>query len=255
MLIVIAEIKHYLRERINAILFFIVFLTLPAFITYQLIISMMVNIDLTVNAILIYTFFIFIVLLIIESIISVILDVFFSIMGKRYIDKLTMCENGVNHGIDDGEYAAVIVGNNLSSIKNMFTNEGACGLFLLIKYFENTNKHYIICQVVDKFQFDRFVSDDKCQELYILGHGSKRSFTINSGNDGIIYYSEYKDAPKKRVIVQLHCAITVTGENNESLVDLLANDIENSYVGTGLINVFNVLWYFFKKWGENRPKK
>ena len=255
MSIVIAELKHFFQERMNGILFYMVLFILPAFITHQLIIFIMMKIDLTVNTILIYTFLIYSALFIIELILSLSLDGILSIIGKRYINKITMCKNGVNHRVDGDEYSAVLIGNNLSFIQNVFANEGACGLYLLIKYFENTNKHYIICQKVDKSQFDRFVSDDKCQELYILGHGSKRSFSINNENNGIICYSEYKDVPKKRVIVQLHCANTVIGENNDSLVDLLATDIDNSYVGNGYINVFNEWWYCFKTWRKNRPKK
>lgn len=250
----IAEIKHGLQERKNDILLFLVLVTLPAFITHKFIILIMMNIDLTIITILIYTVLIFGALFIIESIIIISLDGLFSIIGKRYINKITMCKNGENHSGDGDEYSAVLIGNNLSWIKNIFTNEGACGLCLLIKYFKNTNKNYIICQKVDKSQFDRFVLDDKCQELYILGHGSKRSFSVNNENDGKIYYSEYKYAPKKRVIAQLHCAHNMIGENNDSLMDLLATDKEKSYVGSGYIYFLNEWFYYFKMWIKNRPK-
>ena len=205
------EFKHGLKERMNGILFYMVFLTLPILVLINIdsttllrtflndiVLSIIeclvpINVDLTrFSNILDY-----IVLIIIELIIILSLDGLFSIIGKRYINKITMCKNGVNHSVDGDEYSAVLIGNNLSWIQNIYTNEGAGGLCLLKKYFKNTNKNYIICQKVGKSQFDRFVLDDKCQELYILGHGSKRSFSVNNENDGKIYYSEYKDAPKK----------------------------------------------------------
>ena len=178
-----------------------------------------------------------------------------SFIGYKYINKIAMCKKLVNHGSEDNEYSAVLIGNNLSWGKNVVTNVVACGLHLLIKYYRNVNKYYIICQKINQSDFDRFVFDDKCQELYIVGHGSKRYFRINTENDEKIYYSEYKDTPKKRVIAQLHCANTVIGENNESLVNLLATDKDNSYVGCGMIFFTNVWWYCFKMWRKNRPKK
>ena len=190
----------------------------------------------------------FILLITIEFVI----DLIISFRGYRYINKIAMCKNVANYGSGDNEYSAVLIGNNLSWDKNIITNVGACGLYFLIEYFKNTNKHYIICQKVGKSHFDKFVlEDDKCQELYLLGHGSKRNFSINNENDEKIYYSEYKDAPKKRVIAQLHCAHTVIRENNESLVDLLATDEEKSYVGNGYIFFFNEWWYYLNIWANN----
>lgn len=170
-----------------------------------------------------------------------------------------MCKTFDNNNIDTTEYSAVLIGNNLAWYKNIITNVSACGLYWLIKYFKNTNKNYIICQEVNKLDFDRFISkEDKCQELYLIGHGSKGSFRINKKtdeNNGLIEYSNYKEAPKKRVIAQLHCANTIDGENNESLVYLLSTNKYNSYVGCGAIYFPNIWCYCFKMWIKNRPKK
>ena len=264
----IAEVKHYLQERINAFLYFIFLLTLPILVLINIdsitflhtflndivliIIEclMLINIDLTVLP---NRFVDYIVLFIIELIVINSLDGFFSIIGKCYINKIDMCKYEKNYRGDDDEYSAVLIGNNLSCIKNIFTNEGACGLYLLIKYFKNTNEHYIICQKVDKSDFDEFVLNENCQELYILGHGSKNSFKMKNGTN--VDYLEYKGKTKhkKRVVAQLHCASSKIGD--ESLVDILEADKNNSYVGHGYIFSLNIWCYCFKMWKNNRPKK
>ena len=245
----IAEVKHYLQERKNIFWFFLIIIPLQLFI---LCVALGINFNTSIlfqdQTLQRYYF----------SLVGVEFVIYFIVLsfkGYMYIDKTAMCKNVANYGSEDNEYSAVLIGNNLSREKNIHTYVGACGLYLLIKYFKNTNKHYIICQKVDKSQFDRFVLDDKCQELFILGHGSKRNFKINNKNDGKRYYSEYKDAPKKRIVAQLHCANTVIGKNNESLVDLLATDKENSYVGSGDIIFLNEWFYYIKLWIKNRPKK
>ncbi len=123
------------------------------------------------------------------------------------------------------------------------------GLKYLEKSFENTNKDYKIFQKINEPIFNTVVSDRKCQELYLLGHGSKGTFTVSTNktkNNYEINYLEYKDKPKKRVIAQLHCAGTHHGINNESLVDLLAIEKDNSYIANGYIIFINVWQYCAK---------
>lgn len=177
-----------------------------------------------------------------------------SVIGQEYIDKIIKNKKLEKCDPEDNEYSVVLIGNNLSWFKNNDTHVGACGLYFLIKYFKNTNKHYVICQKVEKSHFDKFILDDKCQELYIIGHGSKNSFRINiktDEDDGNIYYSEYKDAPEKRVIAQLHCAHNAIDKKNDSLVDLLVTDKGKSYVGSGYIYFFNEWWYYLNTWINN----
>ena len=123
------------------------------------------------------------------------------------------------------------------------------GLKYLEKSFENTNKDYKIFQKINEPIFNTVVSDRKCQELYLLGHGSKGTFTVSTDKikkNCEINYLEYKDKPKKRVIAQLHCAGTHHGINNKSLVDLLAIEKDNSYVANGYIIFINVWQYCAK---------
>ncbi len=234
--------QKYFRK-IGAIIFSVA-LTFMAIFTSIIILAM--NYNLIIHQIILLMLYL-VLLIFIESVIYLII----SFIGQIYIDIIIDHKNLENHVVEDNEYSAVLIGNNLKWDKNIDTHVGACGLYLLIKYFKNTNKQYIICQKVGKSHFDKFVLDDKCQELYILGHGSKRNFSINNEDDGKIYYLEYKDAPKKRVIAQLHCANTVIGENNESLVDLLAPYNEESYVGNGYIFFFNEWWYYLNIWINN----
>ena len=190
----IAKIKHGLQEWMNGILLFLVLLGLPVFITHQLTILIMMNIELNI----LIKILIWGALLIIELIILFILDGFFSSIGECCINKiLSMCKkNGEKHKGDSNEYSAVLIGNNLSCYKNIITNSGACGLYFLNQYFKSNNKRCKIRQKVNKSDFDEFVLDTDCQELYILGHGSKKSFRIKNGiND--IDYSEYKGKAKQ----------------------------------------------------------
>ena len=119
----------------------------------------------------------------------------------------------------------------------------------LEKTFENTNKDYKIFQKINEPIFKTVISDIKCQELYLLGHGSKGTFSVSSDktqNDWKINYSEYKNHRKKRIIAQLHCAGIHHGTNDESLVDLLAIEKDNSYVANGYI-IFISVWQYCAK--------
>ena len=237
----IAKIKHYWNEWINAILFIVILLTLPIllFVFFHLNISLMGVITFLIllfelNVIFVCGYFLF----------------------PLYLDKVSMSKNEIFRENCGNKYSAVLIGNNLRFWKNISTHSFVYGLFFLIKFFKNTNKKYVIFPKIDMPNFDRFVLDDKCQELYIVGHGSKGSFRINNRtdeNDGIIYYSKYKDAPKKIVIAQLHCANLISDENNESLVDSLADDKDNSYVGCCTTYFPNIWWYCFNKWIKSIP--
>jgi len=268
-----AEVKHYLQELrnlflfvislvISSILFILLLINIDSTIllnTFLFIIERLVllNINLTILPnIVVYYIVLFItvmIIILIELSIILVFNGFISIIGKWCINKITNCKNEEKYQSDGDEYSAVLIGTNLSKAKDFFTNIGACGLYLLYKYFKNTNKKYKICQKVGKSDFDDFVFDDDCQELYILGHGSKNSFKMKNGTN--VDYLEYKGKTKhkKRVVAQLHCAASKIGD--ESLVDILEADKNNSYVGLGYIFSLNIWWYCFKMWNKNRPKQ
>ena len=236
----IVKINHFFQEHKNTILLFLIVYPLQILVLHAVL-------GINSNSLFMYYVGLF-------SIEFVIYSIIISFRGHMYINKISMYKNGYNYWSEDNEYSAVLIGNNLSWIKNISTYVGACGLYFLVEYFKNTNKHYKICQKVDKSNFDFVLDDEKCQELYILGHGSKGSFSINKKtdvNDGKICYSTYKSAPKKRVIGQIHCANSAFGNNIESLVDLLATDTDNSYVGSGTIYFFNEWWYYLNLWANN----
>lgn len=169
--------------------------------------------------------------------------------GQRYLNDKFLQNNEYIHGNCDGEYSAILIGNNVSWSKKISVNMCICGLKYLEEHFKNTHKDYKIFQKIDTSCFHTIVSDNKCQELYILGHGSKGTFAVSSDksqDDWQINYLKYKNQRKKRIIAQLHCAATHHERNNVSLVDLLAIDVENSYVGNGYATFIEVWWYCIK---------
>lgn len=258
-----AEIKHLWNNYKNYTPYCIILILLGfIFIPVLILVLIMVDSYITMYDFNLFGLFIFsfIVAIIITSIFSRTINKKIGDKGKSCIDKIATCQKIENHANEGDEYSAVLIANNLSQKENNLTNAcGAVSLYFLIRYFENTNKKYIICQEIDKFDFDRFVlKEKKCQELYLIGHGSKGSFRINTKtnqNDGIIDYSRYKGENKKRIIAQLHCANTVIGEDNKSLVDILAEDEDNSYVGHGVVPCLNIWLYCFNMWRKNRPNK
>lgn len=169
--------------------------------------------------------------------------------GQKYLNDKFLQANEYIHGNCDSEYSAILIGNNVSWSKKLHVNMSICGLKYLEKSFENTHKDYKIFQKIDEPIFNTIVSDNKCQELYLLGHGSKGTFSVSSDktqNDWEINYSEYKNHRKKRIIAQLHCAGIHHGTNDESLVDLLAIEKDNSYVANGYI-IFISVWQYCAK--------
>lgn len=193
----------------------------------------------------------------IEIIVLVGLFLSVCIFGQKFLDDKLMNKKMYIYGNCDEEYSAVLIGNNLSWVKNIFTIPSVCGLYFLEKYFKKTNKNYKIIQKIEKSDFNKIVADDKCKELYLIGHGSKGLFGIGNNTNEIIEiidYSKYSESPKKRIIAQLHCAHIKNENNNESLMDLLAIDKKNSYVGNGRIIPSNVWLYCFIMWIRSYKK-
>lgn len=169
--------------------------------------------------------------------------------GQKYLNDKFLQGNEYIQGNCDREYSAILIGNNVSWTKKLHVNMSICGLKYLEKTFENSNKDYKIFQKINKSIFNTIVSDIKCQELYLLGHGSKGTFTVSTNkaqNDWEINYLEYKNEPKKRIIAQLHCAGIHHERNNKSLVHLLADEKDNSYVANGYI-IFISVWLYCVK--------
>jgi len=92
-----------------------------------------------------------------------------------------------------------------------------------------------------RFDFNKFkeyIYDPNCYGLYILGHGVRHGLKI--GKSRILQYSEFKDAPKKEFVVQLHC----NGYGGESLVDIIATNKDKSFLNDGFRSVYDNLIYF-----------
>lgn len=144
--------------------------------------------------------------------------------------------------INDEKYVGVVLTNNTLSDK--FAVYGS-GVMILIKYLQKNQISHKIIKKSNLEIFKEFIYDKNCYGLYIIGHGSRQSLKISKNET--CEYSNFKDAPKKEFIVQLHC----NHKEGESLADIIALNKEKSYVPSGKQYIyFNILYFvnlFFKK--------
>jgi len=76
-------------------------------------------------------------------------------------------------------------------------------IMMLIECLKRKNQPFKLLTKFDKKRFRNMIYDKNCKGLYILGHGRRHGILISE--DEMLYYCEYKDAPKKDFVVQLHC--------------------------------------------------
>ena len=153
----------------------------------------------------------FIVILILTNIL-----VAFYIINRYYIDKTEDKFSG-------DKYVAVVLTNKSCRDKIMVY---LSGVMFLVMYLKKNEKPYKLMKKFDINKFNEFIYDINCQGLYILGHGARDRLKV--GNE-LIYYSEFKDAPKKDFIEQLHC----NNGDGESLADIIAPTESTSFVSNG----------------------
>lgn len=152
------------------------------------------------------------------------------------------------------KYAAILISNNQSSSmikccvrrywKNNTVNAATIFIPLLIKHFQKHNLNYKIVQSITKEDFNNIINDSDCDELYLIGHGSRGRFKLS---ETIVNYSEYINIKtKKQIVSQLHCNGVESAEANISLTELLSINQEDSFLNKRTNNIVDLFWYCWK---------
>jgi len=103
---------------------------------------------------------------------------------------------------EGSEYAGVVIANkNLRSYKYFHIYNA--GIILLVEHLKNRKIPIKILNYADEERFKDLVYDKSCIELYIIGHGRRNALKIHKNK--FIEYENFKDAPPKRRVEQLHC--------------------------------------------------
>lgn len=149
----------------------------------------------------------------------------------NYIKKVGNTNNG-------DKYVGVVLTNN--NIFDKIFIYGS-GISLLIKGLQKNHTSYKIIKKFELEEFNKFIYDEKCVGVYIIGHGMRHGLKIAKNN--VLFYCNFKDAPKKEFVVQLHC----NQYNGESLADIIANNENKSYVSDGYRWIYDNNIYFLKQ--------
>jgi hypothetical protein len=142
---------------------------------------------------------------------------------------------------DNNKFAAILISNSVSdksefnwwqrTWKNFLTNINICSVYFLCRSLEVRKCNYCIVEKILKEDLDNVIKDEKYQEIYIFGHGSKGSLITS---DEIICYSKYAKCGKtKQIVSQFHCNHSKYEKDNLSLTEILALDEKNSYLTNG----------------------
>ena len=177
-----------LRELLIIYFYAILFIFLPILVSILIILSHSILFE---NGIL---FSLAIILLVIPILAT---TFFFSVFANlRYIKKVE-----TEYKIKKEYVGVVVTTDKLRFIQYFFIYFS--DLMLLIECLKLNNQPYKLLNKFDKKDFDKLVFDQNCRGLYILGHGRKHGLLISKNE--MLYYCEYRNAPKKEFIVQMHC--------------------------------------------------
>lgn len=150
---------------------------------------------------------------------------------------------------------AIILGDD--SIKSNFGNlfvSTYLGIRFLIKYLNLKMENFKIFIEPSKLEFKHIVKNNSIKKIYLIGHGSKRGFSLNRKEDGLPY-SEFKNNKNKKDEVHLyHC--THSRENPLSLIDYLVKKENrvNCFISNNKIPVINYV-LLFQKLYKNEKKR
>ena len=104
---------------------------------------------------------------------------------------------------EGGTYTGVVIANKgFRFYKYSAIYNGA--ILLLIESLRNENKPLKIVKEANREDVTRLILDDKCKELFIIGHGSRDFLRLSRKEK--LYYNEFKDRGiTKDRVEQLHC--------------------------------------------------
>ena len=202
---------------------------------------------------------------VVTFLIFIIITFTFSLIGYQYKMYLFKEQNCFSKIITpNGIYVAILISDSLSDVvinskvsrflKNKIVDASIGPLYFLQKSFERRGIDYKIIRGASEKNLDELILDTNCNELYIVGHGSRGSFAVSNKK---VYYSKYQsNNHKKQIISQLHCNNYKCVDNeNISLTKMLAKDVKNSYLSKGYCTYIEITYYCFKQWYKSKKKK
>jgi hypothetical protein len=119
-------------------------------------------------------------------------------INKYYIEKI---KSEYNYCEGDDYIGVIIANKNLKFYKYFTIYNG--NTLLLIEYLRHRNKPLKIIKNAERKDLEKMVYDNKCRELYIVGHGGHWYLRINKKDK--IVYSDFMGAGSKERVEQLHC--------------------------------------------------
>lgn len=238
--------KIHIRNELNSLYYKVTLFCIFLFVIGSLISGNILKSFLTSLALL----FLFISLLILLSIVGFLCGSFYRI----HLFKDSKTTTRKNNTKDT--FVAVLISNSQSRelgsnpmkrmLKNCVTNMNMCSVYILSKYFRERKCNYVLLEKVTEQDLDNIIEDRDCEEIYLIGHGSRGSFVTSNK---IVEYSKYINCGgSKRIVSQLHCNHYRCEGNNLSLTEILALEKDNSYLTSGYSIFLEHLWYYSKLW-------
>jgi len=151
---------------------------------------------------------------------------------------------------------AIILGDDSinSNFGNLFIST-YLGIRFLIKYLQLKEKNFKIFIEPSRLEFKKIVQDEKIKQIYLIGHGSKRSFALNRKEDNLLY-SEFSSSKYKKEEIHLyHC--THSKENPSSLIDYLVKkeNKEKCFISNKKISVIDYVLLLYKLYKEEKRRR
>lgn len=169
-----------------------------------------------------------------------------------------------NRNNQDEIYAAVLISDSLSYTmvknrisryrKNRVVDMFVAPLYFLEKSFQKRNIYYEFIRGATERDMDELIQDNKCQELYLVGHGFRGGFATS---DEKVLYSEYLHiSQKKQVVSQLHCNPFMCDDSkNLSLTEIIGIDTKNSFLSKGYCTFVEITYYCIKQWCKSKSSR
>jgi len=120
----------------------------------------------------------------------------------------------------DSPHVGIIIAKKKGFLRDIDKNVYADGIDLLVEFLLRRSIQFNIYECGTPQSAIKVINNPNTCSLFIFGHGTKCSLYF--GRNGLLNYCEVRNAPKKKIIAQLHC-----NSNEEcgcSLADYILDD-------------------------------
>lgn len=114
--------------------------------------------------------------------------------------KRKFIKNNTSRGSAKNHVALVLANNYFPENISEFSID--C-VIKLLKHLNKKEKNYRVYNKITSRKLKKVISDKNVESIFLFGHGNRHGVKVNM--DETVYYCEFPEAPKRKIVGQFHC--------------------------------------------------